>query len=81
MKTLIIVWVLVVNYHPIDHDRIYGQYTSKALCEQWGKILQREIDKIHRAKGETTDPRGAVFRDGHSMTYWCITEDELKMPD
>ncbi len=43
----IIVWALIANYHPVDHPRYLGQFASKAVCEQAGKIEQRESDKIN----------------------------------
>jgi hypothetical protein len=68
----VVIWVLIVMQNPNGHPREAGLFASKPVCQQAGKIQQREMDKINRAEKYTKDPRGPVFVDGHSMTYECI---------
>jgi hypothetical protein len=48
-------------------------FASKTVCEQVGKIQQRESDKINRGR---RDGRGPVFQDGHSMSYECLSQKD-----
>ena len=72
MKALMI-WFLVASFHPVDHPRDLGMFASKTVCEQVGKIQQRESDKINRGR---RDGRGTVFQDGHSMSYECLSQKD-----
>jgi hypothetical protein len=71
----ILVWSLVVNYHPVDHPREMGFYATKVECVSAGKALQRNWDVITRKSGTTTDRRGPVFVDGHALGYDCVKQD------
>jgi hypothetical protein len=71
----ILVWSLVVNFHPVDHPRDMGFYATRAECESAGKALQRNWDVIQEKSGSATDVRGPVFVHGHALGYDCVKQD------
>jgi hypothetical protein len=75
----ILVWSLVVNFHPVDHPREIAVYATKAECESAGKAIQPNRDIITKKSGTTTDRRGPVFVDGHALSYDC--EKQNLFPD
>ena len=71
-------WLLIVNYHPVDHPRELGVFTDKETCETIGRAYQQSLRwKVPQVN---KDPRTYGRYDAHKVTeaisFECVKDKD-----